>query len=130
MGKTKKFAIIISIVTFLLISGFSIYKFLRYDQVDAAGIIFSFFALAYVFNSLTWGDLEGKKEKDELEQHIETQSSKIGYYALMILSVLVLFISEGFGDLSDIKNYPLLIVVGLTFVIQPITAFIYSRKYN
>ncbi|GAE94697.1 hypothetical protein JCM21714_3879 [Gracilibacillus boraciitolerans JCM 21714] len=65
-----------------------------------------------------------------MEQHIETEGSKVGYYALMILSGFVLFITEGVSNLSDIKNYPLLIVVGLTFVIQPITAFIYSSIYK
>lgn len=110
--------------------GYLIYKFVRFNQIDGATLFFGFIALAYVFNSLTWGDLEGNKNKDELEQHIETQSSKISYYVLMILSGLVLFISEGVGNLSDIKNYPLLIVVGLTFVIQPLTAFIYLRKYK
>ncbi|WP_249869568.1 hypothetical protein [Oceanobacillus saliphilus] len=130
MGKTKRFAIIISVTTFLVIIGYSIYKYLRYEQIDGATIFFGFLALSYVFNSLTWGDLEGNKDMDELEQHIDTQSSKISYYALMILSAFVLFVSEGVGNLSDIKNYPLLIVVCLTFVIQPITAFIYSRQYK
>ncbi|WP_198135830.1 hypothetical protein [Pontibacillus chungwhensis] len=65
-----------------------------------------------------------------MEHHIETQSTKISYYVLMILSGLILFVSEGVGDLSNIENYPLLIVVGLTFVVQPLTAFIYSRKYK
>ncbi len=130
MGETKKLAIFISVAAFSAIFGYSIYKYLRYGQVDGTTIFFSFLALAYVFNALTWGDLEGNKDKDELEQHIETQSSKIGYYALMILSALVLFITEGVGHLNEIKNYPLLIVVGLTFVTQPITAFIYSRKYK
>lgn len=130
MGKTKKFAISISIVTFLAILGKSIYDYVRYEQIDGAAIFFGFLALSYIFNALTWGDPEGKNEKDELEQHIDTQSSKIAYYTLMVLSGLILFVSEGIGNLSDIKNFPLLIVVGLIFVVQPITAFAYSRKYK
>lgn len=130
MEQTKRFAIVISIVTLLAILGKSIYGYVRYEQIDGAAIFFGFLALSYVFNALTWGDLEGKKDKDELEQHIETQSSKIGYYTLMVLSGLILFVSEGVGNLSDIKNFPLLLVVGLTFVVQPITAFAYSRKYK
>jgi len=62
--------------------------------------------------------------------HIMAQSAKIGYFVLMILSALILFISEGTGDFSQINNYPLLLVVGLTFVILPITEFFYSRKYK
>ncbi|MFD2629655.1 hypothetical protein [Oceanobacillus kapialis] len=130
MRKTNRFAVIISITTFLIISGYSLYKFIRYDQIDGAGVFFGFLALAYVFNSLTWGDLDGKKDKDELEEHIDTQSSKISYYVLMILAAAVLLISDGVSNLSDIDNFPLLIVVGLTLVVQPITAFIYSRSYK
>jgi hypothetical protein len=37
---------------------------------------------------------------------------------------------EGTVSFSEIDNYPLLIVVGLTFVTVPITRFIYSRKYD
>lgn len=130
MGKTNRFAVISSSTLFLVISVFSLYKFLRYEQIDGASIFFNFLALSYVLNSLTWGDLQGNKDKDELEHHIETQSAKLSYYALMVLSGLILFVSEGVGNLSSIDNYPLLIVVGLTFVVQPLTAFIYSKKYK
>lgn len=65
-----------------------------------------------------------------MDMHIMAQSAKIGYFVLMILSALILFISEGTGDFSQINNYPLLLVVGLTFVILPITEFFYSRKYK
>ncbi|MFC3886475.1 hypothetical protein ACFOU2_24470, partial [Bacillus songklensis] len=89
-----------------------------------------FLALAYFFNSLTWGNHEGANDKDELGEHVTRQSVKISYFALMILSGLVLFISEGVSNLNDIENFPLLIVVGLTFVTLPITEFIYSRRYR
>jgi len=65
-----------------------------------------------------------------LDRHIETQSAKIGYYVLMILSGLILFISEGTGDFNKIDNYPLVVVVGLTFITVPITEFIYSRRFK
>ena len=103
---------------------------MRFGIIDGGSIFLSFLALAYFVNTLTWGNPEGAKEKDELDKHIETQSAKIGYFALMILSGLILFISEGVYELNDIENYPLLIVVGLTFVTLPITEFVYSRKYK
>ncbi|QST00029.1 hypothetical protein IMZ31_18550 [Pontibacillus sp. ALD_SL1] len=130
MGETNRFAVISSSALFLAISGFSLYKFLRYEQIDGASIFFNFLALSYVLNSLTWGGLQGDKNKDELEHHIETQSTKMSYYGLMVFSGLILFVSEGVGNLRNIENYPLLIVVGLTFVVQPFTALIYSRKYK
>ena len=103
---------------------------MRFGIIDGGSIFFSFLALSYFFNWLNWGNHEGGGEKDELDRHIESQSAKIGYFVLMILSGLILFISDGVSNLLDIKNYPLLIVVGLTFVTLPITEFVYSRKYK
>lgn len=75
---------------------------------------------------------EGGKysENDELDKHIKTQSARIGYYALMVLSAAVLFLSEGVTALIDIQNIPLAVVVGLTFIVAPITEFFYSRKFR
>ncbi|WP_041096397.1 hypothetical protein [Bacillus badius] len=130
MNNTKKIIAFIVFIVFLSISGFSLYKWIRFETIDAASIFFSFLALSYFFNWLNWGQHEGGGEKDELDRHIETQSAKIGYYVLMILSGLILFISEGTGNFNEIDNYPLVIVVGLTFITVPITEFIYSKKYK
>ncbi|MER2007836.1 MAG: hypothetical protein ABS939_10345 [Psychrobacillus sp.] len=130
MNKSKSIIAILAFIVFLSIVGFSLYKWVSFGTIDAAGIFFSFLALSYFFNWLNWGHHEGGGEKDELDRHIETQSAKIGYYVLMILSGLILFISEGTGNFNNIDNYPLVIVVGLTFVTVPITEFIYSKKYK
>lgn len=130
MNKSKNTIAILVFIVFLLIAGFTLYKWIRYGTIDAAGIFFSFLALSYFFNSLNWGHHEGGGEKDELDRHIETQSAKIGYYVLMVLSGLILFISEGTGNFNEIENYPLVIVVGLTFVTVPITEFIYAKKFK
>ncbi|MCM3118323.1 hypothetical protein M3610_24155 [Neobacillus sp. MER 74] len=130
MNKTKSIIVILVFIVFLSIVGFTLYKWVSYGTIDAAGIFFSFLALSYFFNLLNWGHHEGGGEKDELDRHIETQSAKIGYYVLMILSGLILFISEGTGSFNEIDNYPLVIVVGITFVTVPITEFIYSKKYR
>ncbi|MED4715466.1 hypothetical protein [Bacillus badius] len=130
MNNTKKIIAFIVFIVFLSISGFSLYKWIRFETIDAASIFFSFLALSYFFNWLNWGQHEGGGEKDELDRHIETQSAKIGYYVLMILSGLILFISEGTGNFNEIDNYPLVIVVGLTFITVPITEFVYSKKYK
>lgn len=65
-----------------------------------------------------------------MKLYIGIYSAKIGYFVLIILSGFILIVSEGISDLNDIENYPMLIVVGLTFVTHPITEFIYSRKYK
>ncbi|MDQ0157970.1 hypothetical protein [Robertmurraya andreesenii] len=130
MNNTKKIIALITFIVFLSIVGFSLYKWIRFETIDAGSIFFSFLALSYFFNWLNWGQHEGGGEKDELDRHIETQSAKIGYYVLMILSGLILFISEGTGNFNKIDNYPLVIVVGLTFITVPITEFIYSKRYK
>lgn len=130
MVKSKKVAIAVTLVMLCILVVTTIYRWVQFDTIDGGSIFFCFVALAYFFNALTWGDPEGANNKDELGEHVTTQSAKIGYFVLMILSGLVLFISEGVSKLNDIENYPLLIVVGLTFVTLPITEFIYSRKFK
>ncbi|KIL43093.1 hypothetical protein [Jeotgalibacillus campisalis] len=130
MDKTKKWMAAMAFLLFLTLAGFSFYNWLSSGTIDAGGIFFSFIALTYFFNCLAWGQHEGGGEKDELARHIETQSTKIGYYVLMALAGLILFISEGTGNFNEIDNYPLLLVVCLTFVTVPITEYIYSRKYK
>lgn len=129
-GKSKKIIVVLTFAVFCTIAGITLYKWVRFRTIDGGSLFFSFLALAYFFNSLNGGDPEGAVVEDELDQHIKTHSAKIGYYVLMIFSGLILFISEGVSNLNDIKNYPLLIVVGLTFVTLPIVEFVYSRKYK
>lgn len=130
MDKSKKIISIVTFIVFLILSLTTLYRWIRFDTIDGGSIFFSFLALSYFFNAITWGNHEGKKDKDELDRHIETQSAKIGYFVLMTLSALILFVSEGVSNLNDIENFPLLFVVCLTFVTLPITEFIYSKKYR
>ncbi|MED1799719.1 hypothetical protein [Brevibacillus porteri] len=128
----KKFNVIVSSILLLAIAGHGGYRWARYEMLDVSTIIFGCIALSYLLNSITWGDYEGGKysESDELDKHIKTQSARIGYYALMVLSAAVLFLSEGVTALNDIQNIPLAVVVGLTFIVAPITEFFYSRKFR
>ncbi|MDG5471473.1 hypothetical protein P6709_06915 [Jeotgalibacillus sp. ET6] len=126
----KKWMAAAAFLLFVILAGFSFYEWISAGTIDGAGIFFSFVALTYFFNCLTWGQHEGGGEKDELDRHIETQSTKIGYYVLIVLAGVILFVSEGTGNLNEIDNYPLLLVVGLTFVTVPITEYVYSKKYR
>lgn len=130
MDKTKKIIVGLAFALCCVLIGVTLYRWIRFGTIDGGAIFFSCIALTYFFNALNWGDHEGKGGKDELAQHIKTQSAKIGYYVLMILSGLILFVSEGVSDLNAIKNYPLLIVVCLTFIIPPVVEFFYIRKYK
>lgn len=130
MDKSKKIVAVLVFGVFCTLVGVTLYKWVRFGTIAGGSIFFSFTALSYCLNWVKWGNHEGGGEKDELDRHIETQSAKIGYFVLMILAGLILFISEGVSNLNDIKNIPLLIVVGLTFVTLPITELIYSKKYK
>jgi hypothetical protein len=44
--------------------------------------------------------------------------------------VIVLILTEQVTAMNDIKNLPLVIVIGLVFVTLPITEFVVSRKYR
>ncbi|MDQ0166209.1 hypothetical protein [Bacillus horti] len=131
MNKNKKPIVMITFLVACVLLGITVYRWIRYDIIDGGSIFFSFIAISYFINALNWGDLEGGSGKDdELAQHIKTQSARIGYYVLMVLSALVLFISEGVSNLNDIQNYPLIIVVGLTFIVSPIVELFYSKKFK
>lgn len=44
--------------------------------------------------------------------------------------LIVLVISERVISLNDIKNIPLVIVIGLAWITMPITEFVVSKKYR
>lgn len=128
----KKVSLICSIVLIAAIGGFGIYEWLRKDLVTASTIFFLFLGIGFFFQSLTWGDMDGKHEgeKDELDKHITLTSSKISYYLLLVLMVIVLFLTERVTALNDIQNIPLVIVIGMAFVTLPITEFFVSKKFQ
>ena len=128
MSKQNKGVAWIVFLAFLVIVGYGLYKLVRFHYIDGPAIFFGFLTLSYLFNWVTWGEHNGGGEKDEMDRHIELKSAKVSYYVLMVLAALILMISEGFSDFQNIDNYPLLIVVGLTFVTLPITEFFYSKK--
>jgi len=129
MNQSKKLIGLIVIVFFCAFVSFTLYRWVRFGIIDGGSIIISFISLSFLFNWLNSGNHNGiKEDKDELDKHIEAHSAKIGYYALMIVACLILFVSEGVSNLNDMKNYPLILVVGLAFVIAPIIEFVYSKK--
>ncbi|WP_010095206.1 hypothetical protein [Ornithinibacillus scapharcae] len=130
MDKTNKVLAIISFAVFLAVAGFTVYKWIEFNEINGGSILCSFILLAYFINLINWGHHDGGGKKDELDKHIETQSAKIGYFILLTLSALILFVSEGASNLNDIQNLPLLTVVGLAFVILPVIEFIMKKRYK
>ncbi|WP_226639426.1 hypothetical protein [Priestia flexa] len=129
MGKTNKWLSILSLMLTLGAFGYFLFQWLVLKRIDASVIFVMFIFLSFSLNLINWGHQDGPTDKDELVEHVQAQSAKIGYYVLAVLSVLILFISEKTGDLNEITNIPLLLVVGLTFVTAPIVEFFYKKKF-
>ena len=128
MSRTNKSVAAIVFLVFLIIAGYGIYQWIRFRHIDGAAILCSFIILSYLLNWINWGDHRGGgSNKDEEGRQIGMKSAKVSYFILMVLAAIILFVSEGVTKLSKIDNYPLLIVVGLTFVTLPITEFFYKR---
>lgn len=132
MTITKKVSLIGSLVIIVSIVSYGVYEWITKEMIDAATIFFVFLGIGLLFQSITWGEMNGVNEgkKDELEKHITLVSSKISYYLLLLFMVIVLVISERVTALNDIKNIPLVIVIGLAWITMPITEFVVSKKYS
>lgn len=132
MTNVKKVSVICSLILITAIGGFGIYEWVTKEIINASTLFFGFLGVGYFFQSVTWGEMEGKHEgeKDELEKHITLVSSKISYYLLLILMFIVLIVSERVTAMNDIKNIPIVIVIGLAFITMPITEFVVSKKYR
>ncbi len=132
MTTVKKVSLICSLVLITAIGGYGIYEWTTKEIINASSLFFVFLAIGFFFQSITWGEMDGKheKEKDELEKHITLLSSKISYYVLLLLMIIVLVVSERVTAMNDIKNIPLVIVIGLAWITMPITEFVVSKKYR
>jgi hypothetical protein len=132
MITVKKVSVIGSLVIIVSIGGFGIYKWVTKEIITATTLFYIFFGIGLLFQSLTWGEMEGKceGEKDELEKHITLISSKMSYYLLILMMIIVLIVSERVTDINNIKNIPLVIVIGLAWITMPITEFLVSKKYR
>ena len=96
MTTVKKVSIGCSLVIIFAIGGFGIYEWFAKEIVNASTLFFVFLGIGFFFQSITWGEMDGKHEgqKDELEKYISLLSSKISYYLLLLLMIIVLIVSE------------------------------------
>lgn len=129
MSKIKKISVIIAGIMFCIALGLALYSWIHSKTIYPSSILIIFVTLSLFLNLLNMKEVEGY-ENDELNNHIKTHSARISYIVLTIIAGLILFISEGVFNTNQIENIPLLIVVGLTLVVQPITEFLYSRKFK
>ncbi|WP_416150044.1 hypothetical protein ACM26V_03325 [Salipaludibacillus sp. HK11] len=130
MSKTKKIFILISFILLIVAIGLSLYSWIQLETFYIAPIVILFTTLAMFFQALNLHDPEAGNKNDEMTDHIKTKSGRISYVVLLILAVLILLISEGGFNANNMDNIPLLLVVGLMLIVQPITEFLYSKKYK
>lgn len=132
MTAVKKVSIICSLVLVIAIGGFGLYEWFAKDVINASTLFFVSMGIYFFFQSITWGDMDGKHEgeKDEMEKHITLLSSKVSYFLLLFLMIIVLVVSEKAAPMNDMKNIPLVIVIGLAVITLPITEFVVSKKYR
>ena len=64
MKKSKSWVPFIIFLVFIVISGFTLFKYIRYGEIDGAGILFSFIVLSYLFNYLNNKCKNYLQEKD------------------------------------------------------------------
>ena len=132
MTAVKKVSVIGSIVIIIAVGGYGVYELITEKSLNASTLFYVFLGISFLFQSITWGEMDGKHEgnKDELEKHITLKSSKISYYLLLLLMIVVLVVSEKVTSMNDIKNIPLVIVIGLALITMPITEYVVSKKYK
>ena len=132
MLAVKRVSVIGSLVVILVIGGFGLYEWMTKEIITASTIFFVALGIGFFFQSITWGEIDGKNEgdKDEREKQITLISAKISYYVLLVLMFIVLFASEGLKELDEIENIPLVIVFALAWITMPVTEFIVSKKYR
>ncbi len=132
MLSVKNVSVFCSLVVIIAIGGYGIYEWVTREILTVSTIFFVFMGFGFLFQSLTWGELDGKNEgeKDEMEKQITYISAKISYYVLLVMMIIVLIVSERVTSMNDIKNIPLVIVIGLAWITMPVTEFIVSKRYR
>jgi hypothetical protein len=120
----------ITLIFALAMMIFTISEWIRFETINQYGVFATCLAWSFFFNTLTWGNHEGPAEKDELDEHIQKESARISYYIVLVAALILLFVSDGTGNFSELTNYPLLFIVGMMIFLLPMVEFLYSKKYK
>ena len=82
----------------------------------------------HTFGKTSYLGGNNREQQDELEEHIVKVSSKISYFALMVIVLIILAVTEFRNE--DITNIPLMLVFCATIVTLPFVQFLVSKKYK
>ncbi|UTR10092.1 hypothetical protein MM300_19780 [Evansella sp. LMS18] len=129
MSKTAKIIAVITFISFCVFLGISLYSWFLSGILSPSAVLFSFVLLSALINTM---NIKSKEEKDKVnsDQRVQNKSAVLGYYVLALSAGLILLISEGTINANEINNYPLLLVVCLALVIQPIAQFFANKNYS
>ncbi|PFN27870.1 hypothetical protein [Bacillus cereus] len=132
---TKKTIFIIIVLALLAILIHGAYKYITEGSILGGTIFAASLILSKLINHITWGDPNGvsKESQDEMGQQITYKSSKIAYFTLVVVMLLILLSSEGFSmgaNLDGVKNLPLFIALCSSFFIYPIIELIVAKQYK
>lgn len=127
---SKKISGMIVGTAIIIVIGFTIYRALTgigvgFNEIMGLAILFSIF-----FSAITWGtkgEDDGVRADEELGRKITEKSSKISYFVLMVLILIILLVDQ---FILGTMNTSLLIVLGLAFATLPCVEFLVARKYR
>lgn len=119
-------------VLIIAIGGYGLYEWFAKGIVNASTLFFVSLGISFFFQSITWGEMDGKHEgeKDEMEKYISLQSSKVSYFILLFVMLIVLVVSEKAAPMNDMNNIPLVIVIGFAMITLPITEYVVGKRYR
>ncbi|WP_374723917.1 hypothetical protein [Calidifontibacillus erzurumensis] len=134
--KQKKFVnMILWICTFAVVAKI-LFTFYSSHTIDSYGLFtLSIFVASllelHTFGKMSYigGDSNGQ-QTDEMEEHIVRVSSKISYFALMVIVLIIMSVSEYLDGQKGFNNFPLMLVFCATIVTLPFVQFIVSKKYK
>ncbi|MBP1932018.1 hypothetical protein [Ammoniphilus resinae] len=134
--KQKRLVKFILWICILAVGGKITFTYFNSHTIDSYGLFTISIFIASLLELHTFGKtsyLGGnnvEEQKDELEEHIVKVSSKISYFALMVVVLIILAVSEyGKGE-EDKTNVPLMLVFCATIVTLPFVQFLVSKKYK
>ncbi|WCN37358.1 hypothetical protein [Aneurinibacillus uraniidurans] len=130
----KKLIITVLWLSVIAVCGHIIYTYLMKQTINPYGIFALSIFIASLFEFHTFGRTSylrshyDNEPRDELEEHIVKTSSKIGYFALMVILLLIYGISEFKNE--NTANLPLMLALCASIVTLPIIQFIVAQKYK
>jgi hypothetical protein len=108
----------------------AVYKWYAKMIFDGYAIFYISLIIAYLFNYLTWGNVDGPEGSDEMNEHIIRYSAKISYYVLIAILVVLIIAANGLTTNVKAENMPLWLALCAAVFVMPVVEFLVSRRYR